>query len=112
VRRTRNVLLAVATMATLVVLAVPSQAATGRPRWVLHVQRFAGGISSGVRAMASPEAAAAQARHLRASGAAAAPALHNVQMNDDSNPPLPQNETSVAYSTQNQLIAVAGATTT
>jgi hypothetical protein len=57
--------------------------------------------------MASPEAAAAQARHRRASGAATAPALHNVQMNDDSNPPLPQNETSVAYSTQNPLIAVA-----
>ncbi len=28
-------------------------------------------------------------------------------MNDDSNPPLPQNETSVAYNTRNPLIAVA-----
>jgi hypothetical protein len=89
--------------------AAPSGAATSQPtpRWVLHTQRFSGGISAGVRAMVSPAAVAAQARHLRASGAAAAPALANVQMNDDSNPPLPQNETSVAYNTRNPLIAVA-----
>jgi hypothetical protein len=62
--------------------------------------------------MASPAAVAARARHLRASGAVSsqvlsAQALRNVQMNDDSNPPLPQNETSVAYNTRNPLIAVA-----
>jgi hypothetical protein len=115
VRRARIVLLALAATAAMVLAAAPSVAAPQRsstPRWVLHTQRFSGGISNGVRAMASPAAAAAQARHLRASGAgstqaAAAPALHNVQMNDDSNPPLPQNETAVAYNTRNPLIAVA-----
>jgi hypothetical protein len=74
---------------------------------VLHTQRYPGSISNGVRAMVSPAAVAAQARRLRASGAVAAPALQNVQMNDDSNPPLPQNETAVAYNTRNPLIAVA-----
>jgi hypothetical protein len=109
VKRTRIILLAMATIAAMVAAAAPSGAAASQPtpRWVLHTQRFPGGISNGVRAMASPAAVAAQARHLQASGAAAAPALQNVQMNDDSNPPLPQNETSVAYNSRNQLIAVA-----
>jgi hypothetical protein len=119
VKRTRIILLIVATIGA-VLAATPSIAAPKRsatPRWVLHTQRFSGGISNGVRAMASPAAVAAQARHLRASGAAStqaastqaasAQALRNVQMNDDSNPPLPQNETSVAYNTRNPLIAVA-----
>jgi hypothetical protein len=109
VKRTRIILLAMATIAAMLAAAAPSGAATSQPtpRWVLHTQRFPGGISNGVRAMASPAAVAAQARHLRASGAAAAPTLQNVQMNDDSNPPLPQNETAVAYNTRNPLIAVA-----
>jgi len=114
VKRTRVILLALATVGAMLTMAAPSGAATSQPtpRWVLHTQRFSGGISNGVRAMASPAAVAAQARHLRASGAASAQAasaqaLRNVQMNDDSNPPLPQNETAVAYNTRNPLIAVA-----
>jgi hypothetical protein len=114
VKPMRVILLIVATIGA-VLAASPSVAAPTRsstPRWVLHTQRFSGGISNGVRAMASPAAAAAQARHLRASGAAStqaasAQALRNVQMNDDSNPPLPQNETSVAYNTRNSMVAVA-----
>ena len=52
----------------------------------------------------------AQARHLAAVAAQpSAVAIDNVQMNDDSYPPLPQNETSVAYSLDNPLVAVAGA---
>jgi hypothetical protein len=108
VKRTRIILFVLATIAAMLAAATPSGATSQpTPRWVLHTQRFSGGISAGVRAMASPAAAAAQARHLRASGTSAAPALANVQMNDDSNPPLPQNETSVAYNTRNPLIAVA-----
>ena len=108
-KRTRVILLTLATIVAMLAMAAPSGAAASQPtpRWVLHTQRFSGGISAGVRAMASPAAVAARARHLRASGAAAAPALANVQMNDDSNPPLPQNETAVAYNTRNSLIAVA-----
>jgi len=113
VRRARIVLLAVAATAGLLLAASPSVAAPERsstPRWLLHTQRFAGGISGGVRAMASPEAVAARARNLRAAAApSVAVALNNVQMNDDSNPPLPQNETSVAYNLHNPMVAVAGA---
>src|SRR4029453_4346180 len=109
VKRTRAILLILATIAAMGALAAPSGAAGSQPtpRWVLHTQRYPGSISNGVRAMVSPAAVAAQARRLRASGAVAAPALQNVQMNDDSNPPLPQNETAVAYNTRNPLIAVA-----
>lgn len=110
--RARFILLVAATLAALLAVMLPSGppagAATATPRWLLHVQRFSGGISNGVRAMATPAAAAAQARHA-AVVAAAGSGLHNVQMNDDSNPPLPQNETSVAASLTNPLVAVAAA---
>jgi hypothetical protein len=92
VKRTRVILLILATVAAMLAMAAPSGAAASQPtpRWVLHTQRFSGGISNGVRAMVSPAAVAARARHLRASGTAAAPALANVQMNDDSNPRCPR----------------------
>jgi hypothetical protein len=110
VRITRVVSL-FAVIGVVAVIAVEPVAAAGQsvPRWLLHTQRFPGGISAGVRAMSSPEVTAAQALHLPAFAPVAAPTPlnGNVQMNDDSNPPLPQNETSVAYSAQNPLIAVA-----
>jgi len=110
VRRARCVLLAIATLAALLAtvapIGTPAGAATATPRWLLHTQRFSGGISAGVRAMASPEAVAARAKHASVV-AASSSGLHNVQMNDDSNPPLPQNETSVAASLANPLVAVA-----
>ena len=80
------------------------------PLWVTHVRRFQGGISNGVRASLDSTVQQAQAQQ-PATAAAAAPsaAVDNVQMNDDSYPPLPQNEESVAASLDNPLIAVAGA---
>jgi hypothetical protein len=83
------------------------------PLWVRHVQSYPGGISAGVRAMISPEAEAARTR-LGVPGVAASPraapvASGNVQMNDDSFPPLPQNETAVAVSSAHPLVAVAAA---
>ncbi len=48
--------------------AVNASAATPTPRWIKHIRTYPGGISTGVRAMASPAAVAAQARHLQASG--------------------------------------------
>jgi hypothetical protein len=42
-------------------------------------------------------------------GASAGSRGNNVQMNDDSYPPLPQNETAVAYKTTHPQIAVAAA---
>jgi hypothetical protein len=93
-------------------VAVTSPAAGATtPRWVQHVQRHPGGISNGVRAHATPEAARAQAayRARPAAGAAAPQGGPNVQMNDDTNPPVPQNETAVAVSLHNPMVAVAGA---
>src|SRR5204863_9150703 len=75
----------------------PTTPAAKTPRWVTHVARYPGGISNGVRAML----AAAQARTGSPTGSASArpgsPAGdpgNNVQLNDDSYPRLPQNETA------------------
>ncbi len=85
-------------------------AAPSEPLWVTHVRKFPGGISNGVRASLDPAVQQAQARHLAAVAAAGSNAgVDNVQMNDDSYPPLPQNEESVASSLDNPLVAVAGA---
>jgi hypothetical protein len=106
-------LAATMTVAAGIVLGASATAWASTPRWLLHVERYQGGISAGVRAMAAP-----QVVHARASlglaqlfGSSALPAgpLQNVQMNADSNPPLPQDETSVDYSRANPLVAVAAA---
>jgi hypothetical protein len=88
----------------------PTTPAAKTPRWVTHVARYSGGISNGVRAML----AASQAKAGSPSGAGSAGhggGGHggNVQMNDDSYPPLPQNETAVAYKTTHPQVAVAAA---
>ncbi len=80
------------------------------PRWILHIQRYPGGISNGVRAMVSAEAMAARAAARQASVTGASASFGpNVQMNNDSSPPLPQNETAAAVSLANPKIAVAAA---
>jgi len=92
-----------------VVTSHPGAATTTAPPWVQHVRNYSGGISNGVRFTLDPAVIDAQAH---ASALAAAPATAgtgNVQMNDDSYPPLPQNEESVAYSTDDPMVAVAGA---
>ncbi len=102
--------LIVATTAVGVGQPSPTTPAAKTPRWVTHVARYQGGISSGVRAMlaASQARAAAPARAQHAgSGSPAGDPGNNVQMNDDSYPPLPQNETAVAYDTTHPQIAVA-----
>jgi hypothetical protein len=105
-------LAAAVTLATTATLSVPSAGATGTqtPRWVTHVQRYSGGISNGVRAYLDPGVIQAQQRH-RATALArfgGGSSLQNLQMNTDTNPPMPQNEESVAYNVFNPLIAVAG----
>ena len=89
-----------------------SPAAGSKPRWVLHVERFPGGISNGVRF--SLDGAVLRARSQSAAArlvapAPAAPGGGNVQMNDDTYPQVPQNEESVAYNINDPLIAVAAA---
>ncbi len=92
--------------------AAPVHASAGVPRWVLHVQKYPGGISNGVRAYLDSSLIAAQRTYGGASrgsrsSAAVAPTLANIQMNADSKPPLPQNETAVAYNTSDPNNAVA-----
>ena len=86
-----------------------ANAAQTTPRWVLHVQNFSGGISNGVRFSLDPAVTAAQARHLAPVPDTTAPVTGNVRMNSDSNPKLPQNEESIAYSLDDPMVAVAAA---
>jgi len=83
-------------------------AADSKPRWVLHVERFSGGISNGVRFSLDPGVVEAQRRN---AAALTEPRSigSNVQMNSDSYPGVPQNEESVAYSLEDPLVAVAAA---
>jgi hypothetical protein len=95
-----------------VAASTPTSAAAGTPLWVSHVQRYVGGISGAVRAVAQGEdATPTSAAAPQASAAPAAPGGdgRNVQMNDDSFPPLPQNETAVAYNVIDPRVAVAAA---
>ncbi len=84
-------------------------ATTKTPRWVVHVQNFPGGISNGVRLSLDPAVIRAQSQRTKMIKSSPRAVSGNVQMNDDSFPPLPQNEESVAYSTDNPMIAVAAA---
>src|ERR687887_2482794 len=115
----RRLIPATAVLAVLVVVIVAQATGTGSstprtpsaatPRWVTHVARYPGGISGAVRAVyaAQSQKAAATAK----GKAVPTPRVSdtNVQMNDDSYPPLPQNETAVAYNVTDPKIAVAAA---
>jgi len=94
---------------TAMIAFAPSPAgAGGTPRWVKHVQNYPGGISAGVRA----RLVALQAEADAAGGVAATSqpvAGSDVQMNDDCDPALPQDETSVAVNTSDPLNAVSAA---
>ena len=111
-KRTLRPVLAALTLAAAVLAVVPAAATAENtdPPWVRHVKNWPGGISNGVRAHLDPQLAKAQASYngqTSAAPAAVGTPLQNVQMNDDSHPPLPQNETSVAYNLNNPLVAVA-----
>jgi hypothetical protein len=109
--RITRVFIAAVTLAAMAGLVAPPAAtgATGTtPLWVKHVQRYSGGISNGVRFSLDPAVERAQGQY---TATRTAPRIggSNVQMNDDSYPPLPQNEESVAVSTDDPMVAVAGA---
>lgn len=94
---------------TATIALAPSPAgAGGTPLWVKHVRNYPGGISVGVRA----RSVALRAEVDAAGGLAATlqpVAGTDVQMNDDCDPALPQDETSVAVNTGNPLNAVSAA---
>jgi hypothetical protein len=100
-----------------VALAIPAVVATSQlggssssatPRWVRHTEQYQGGISNGVRESLAVQSAATHAPRGPITSGTTFSGVHNVQMNDDSYPAVPQNEQSVAYDVSNPMIAVAG----
>ena len=88
----------------------PNQASNATPRWVLHVENYSGGISNGVRAALAVASASPGTPTTKAQSPARVPSTvssGNVQMDENSYPPLPQNETAVAMNTSDENIAVA-----
>jgi hypothetical protein len=77
--------------------------------WVKHVQHWKGGISNGVRArLAQAQGDIVVSGDVApAASVFASPAIDNVQMNADSDPPLPQDEPSIAASLDDPMNAVA-----
>ncbi len=110
-QRTRSRLAAVLAILAILALAVglaPAQAAK-QPRWQQHIEKFSGGISNGVRArLAVATGQTTSTRIVRTATPSLSPLL-NVQMNDDSDPPLPQNEPGIALNLSNPMNAVAAA---
>ena len=116
--RLRIVLPVVSVLAVVLALVASSGSAASTPasvktpRWVLHVQRFSGGISNGVRAQA-PDATTVRSARLKGQAAGAGrqlARLRNLQMNDDSFPPgcrrtRPRSTTAAP----DPLVAVAAA---
>jgi hypothetical protein len=115
-RRPLLVSVVLATVAALVVTPVFAAGASGSgtstPRWVKHVRNYPGGIDNTVRVTLRKGVIQASSTHHRATGPvgtagrAGTASVTNVQVNADSNPPLPQNEEQVAYSTDDPSTAV------
>jgi hypothetical protein len=87
-------------------------AAAATPPWVKHVERYPGGISSGVRAYLDKGVTGARSSALGPTSSQVFPEapLMNVQVNSlDSNPKVPQNETQVVAKPGSSRIAVAAA---
>ena len=97
----------IATNATGVGQSTPTTPAVKTPLWVTHIARYPGGISGGVRAVYAAQGQTGSSQANKASRGTPAHPDSNVLMNDDSYPPVPQNETAVAYNTREPKIAVA-----
>ena len=103
---------AIATQAAVPRSSTPKTPGAATPRWVAHVANYPGGISSGVRAVLAAQQESDRPARTQAPtspGASSGNGKANVQMNDDSYPPMPQNETAVAYNVTHPDIAVAAA---
>ena len=87
----------------------PTTPSAATPRWVTHAARYPGGLSGTVRAVYAARGQSGVVNASAKAGTKPDVAGANVQMNDDSNPPMPQNETAVAYNVTNPKIAVAAA---
>jgi hypothetical protein len=110
-RRVLRSLFALALVAGLMTVSFSSGASGSTrqtPRWVKHVRNYPGGFSGTVRMSIRKSVIQAISRdHKIVRGGVRAAAGVNVQINDDTDPKLPQNETQVAYSEDDPLTAVA-----
>jgi hypothetical protein len=112
-RRALHAAVIVAVLAAVAVTTVATAAIGATryvPRWVKHVRNY-GGMDNTVRMSLKPGVIKALGSRPTAGrvqgGRTATAVLTNVQANTDANPPMPQNETQVAYSTDDPLNAVA-----
>src|SRR6266540_586365 len=98
-------------IALLGVTLVPQATAASRsPLWIRHMQNYPGGISNGVRArLTAPHVDTREAALATVGALPSSEDLDNVQANTDCDPPLPQNETAVAFNPNNPMNAVAAA---
>jgi hypothetical protein len=100
-----------AALASLMITALVGNSASAHkvPQWVKHVQHWNGGISNGVRERAAQASGGLVIPQTLSQPAVkiGSPALDNVQMNGDSDPPLPQDEPSIAESLDDPMNAVA-----
>jgi len=107
---------AIATEAAVPRSSTPKTPGAATPRWVAHVANYSGGISGGVRAvLAAQQEGDQQGAPTHAQGPTSNSGGNsdngnpNVKMNNNSYPPMPQNETAVAYNVTDPQIAVAAA---
>jgi hypothetical protein len=102
----------IASAATTAISSQPHRVKSTKPLWVKHVERYPGGISNAVRATLGTAGAGVRT-NARGSTVATRPnakasaSLKNIQMNTDTAPALPQNETQVAINEHNPSNAVA-----
>jgi hypothetical protein len=112
-RRTLS-LVAVLVLAAAVALGSIGPAAAAkhrRPRWVRHALHYSGGLSNGVRERLAVWQGKTTTTKLatRTATVAAFPSLENVQLNGDTDPPLPQDEPGIALNLDDPMNAVAAA---
>jgi hypothetical protein len=104
---------AVCTISALTFSAGLSASATGKgtPAWQRHILNYSGGLSNGVRERLAVATGQTKTTALATSGTASPSLspLNNVQMNGDTDPPLPQDEPGIALNLENPMNAVAAA---
>ncbi len=105
----RKLLLAVAISLITLTAIAPSipLARADTPPWIQHVQNYQGGLSNTVRIFLDPAVAQARASLATSSITSGPATLNNVQMNDNTKPDLPQDETQVVLKPSNPMVAVA-----
>ncbi|MGE5459436.1 MAG: hypothetical protein ACM3WR_02285 [Solirubrobacterales bacterium] len=100
-------LLALFAVAALTLAIAPAAVTAGQPSWVRHVLGYPGGISNGVREREAVALGQTTTTPLATTVSPSLSTLENVQMNGDSDPPLPQDEPAVALNLEDPMNAVA-----